>query len=106
MYMSLTKYALQRAQLLFRISFLSLVSTRLSSHSFPRLHGTLNSVDAERLPSSKWVVPLQRNETSHWIKAGLVPPIGRSASLGVYGAVGGARLAWTLSFCMMIGLSV
>ncbi|MEQ2282877.1 hypothetical protein AMECASPLE_005259 [Ameca splendens] len=40
--MSLTKYALQ-AQLLFRISFLSLVTTRLSSHSFPQLHSALNS---------------------------------------------------------------
>ncbi|MEQ2306064.1 hypothetical protein AMECASPLE_004195 [Ameca splendens] len=41
--MSLTTYALQRAQLLFRISFLSLVTTRLSSHSFPQLHSALNS---------------------------------------------------------------
>ena len=51
-YMSLTKYALQRAQLLFRISFLSLVTTQLSSHSFPQLHSALNSVDAERPQSS------------------------------------------------------
>ena len=77
-YMSLTKYALQRAQLLFRISFLSLVTTRLSSHSFPQLHSALNSVDAERPQSSmdygiEWVVPLQRNETSHWINAELCP---------------------------------
>ncbi|MED6273875.1 hypothetical protein CHARACLAT_010772 [Characodon lateralis] len=69
--MSLTKYALQRAQLLFRISFLSLVTTRLSSHSFLQLHSALNS---------------EFNSKAKML--GFVPPIGRSASLGVNGGSG------------------
>ncbi|MED6273134.1 hypothetical protein CHARACLAT_003566 [Characodon lateralis] len=69
--MSLTKYALQRAQPLFRISFLSLVMTQLSSHSILQLHSALNS---------------EFNSEAKML--GFVPPIGRSASLGVYGAVG------------------
>ncbi|MEQ2227260.1 hypothetical protein ILYODFUR_035944 [Ilyodon furcidens] len=71
--MSLTKYALQCAQLLFRISFLSLVTTRLSSHSFPQLHSALNS---------------EFNSEAKMLD--FVPPIGRSVSLGVYGAASAA----------------
>ncbi|MEQ2298837.1 hypothetical protein AMECASPLE_009417 [Ameca splendens] len=71
--MSLTKYALQCAQLLLRISFLSLVTTQLSSHSFSQLHSALNS---------------EFNSEAKML--GFVPPIGRSAPLGVYGAASAA----------------
>ncbi|MEQ2241334.1 hypothetical protein ILYODFUR_024270, partial [Ilyodon furcidens] len=47
--------------------------------------------------------PLNSEFNSEAKMLGFVPPIGRSASLGVYGAVGWPRLARTLSFCMMIG---
>ncbi|KAK5615508.1 hypothetical protein CRENBAI_026428 [Crenichthys baileyi] len=81
-----TAGAADRLPTCLRISFLSLVKTRLSSHSFPQLHSALNS---------------EFNSEAKML--GFFPPIGRSASLGVYGAVGWPRLARTLSFCMMIG---
>ncbi|XP_056448321.1 NACHT, LRR and PYD domains-containing protein 12-like [Gadus chalcogrammus] len=42
----------------------------------------------------------------HWINAQICPAPGRSASLGVDGAVGWPGLAWTLGFRVMIGGSV
>ncbi|MEQ2311994.1 hypothetical protein AMECASPLE_026382 [Ameca splendens] len=86
--MSSTKYALQHAQLLFRISFLSLVTTRLSSHSFPQLRSALNS---------------EFNTEAKML--GFVPPIGCSASLGVYSGLALAGLdAQLLHYDWMICL--
>ncbi|KAK5617571.1 hypothetical protein CRENBAI_003610, partial [Crenichthys baileyi] len=51
---------------------------------FPQLHSALNS---------------EFNSEAKML--GFFPPIGRPASLGIYGAVGWPRLARTLSFCMI-----